>query len=221
MRVTSDLTRLQGTMLRRLDRLRLVATAAIPPSTRYGQRESYVTFVVIELFNCWHMFSRCLYLSTAFQARDRSGAAVSLTVPRPANVDDALTLAIASLRPGVTKRGPMWTWQEEPAWERTSVLLSALGLIGASNRPTVVSGLGVGGPTSVFVHLPTARNYYAHRGEETASRLPIIAGAYTIAPSRLGSQVLLAHASGSGGLRPQPLLLDWVDDIATAVTHVV
>lgn len=218
MRPILDLRLLQRSGLRRLSRLRVLASAATLPRALPHERETRITYCVLELHSFWFSFSRALFLSAAFGARDAAGSRVALSkVARPANIGDAMTHAIRRLKPHLLKDGrtPPWSWYEEPKWSEPTALLASLDEIGASNRPRVVAGLSV--PTRVFDDLPEFRNFYAHKTEDTARRVPPIAAVYAIPPKLPPSQMLLSLASG----RPQPLLLDWIDDVANAVTFVI
>jgi hypothetical protein len=178
--------------------------------------EAGIVYCVLELDSFWRSFARSLFLSTAFRAKDGSGGRVTLSVPTPGTVDDALTHAIHRIRPTVKKKAASWSWLDEPNWSRSSNLLDSLDEIGASNRPTVVAGLSI--PTRVFDDLTVLRNFFAHRNEDTAGRVPSVARSYSIAPTMRPSDVLRSRASGASGLRPQVLLLDWIDDMVNAVS---
>jgi hypothetical protein len=179
-----------------------------------------VAYVVVELYNCWHSVSRCLYLSSAFRARDGAGARISLTVANSADVDAALTHAISRTRAYLlTYKSPPWGWSDEPFWAQTGVLLDAMDEIGASNRGTIATALGV--PNKVLGHLPKFRHFFAHRNRQTANRLRPLISSYSISPGLRPTDALATPASGPSGPRPQPLLLDWVDDVHNVVALIV
>ena len=219
MRATRDLRRLQGAALSRLERLRAIAVTATRPPASSTQRETGVSYCVIELYNCWYSFSRSLYLSSAFRARDQTGSRISLTnVPVATSVDGALTYAIRRAKPWVAKnRQPPWNWSDEPGWARAGVLLDGLDEIGASNRATVAAALSLAGST--IAHLPPFRHFVAHRSEDTARRLRPLLAPYAISPALHATQALATRASGAKGQRPQPLLVDWIDDITNIISQ--
>ncbi len=222
MRLTRRLRRLQASALRRLSRLRAVALRASVGNLTTMDREAIVTYAVIELLSCWSSFSRYLYLSTAMGALDGQETPITLGVPRSTSVGAAMTHAIAKNKPWVVanKKGPPWTWSDEPSWARTSVLLNSLDAISSSNRPKVVAGLAF--QTYVFAHLPDFRNFFAHKNEDTARKLPAYTAVYLIPANLRATEVLLRHAADpSGTPRPQALILDWVDDITTVVSLVI
>jgi hypothetical protein len=220
MRNVRDLRRLQRAALRRLSRLRVTAEAAVTATPHTEERETGTTLVVIELYNCWYSVSRALYLSSAFRARGGDGKRITLNVTASATVDAALTHAIAKTKPRTAQlKRPPWSWADEPSWAKTSVLLDTLDAIGASNRPTVVTALGL--PAKVLDHLPTFRHFFAHRNRDTARRLRPLIGSYAISPALRATEALSIPAGGPGGRRPQPLLLDWIDEVNSVVEILV
>jgi hypothetical protein len=121
-------------------------------------------------------------------------------------------------RPG--RFGPP-AWLDEPSWARSSNLLNALDEVGAANYPLVSAALSLPGANQVLDHLADFRNFYAHRGEDTRSRATQHALAYALNPGLPPTSILQSHGLRNGATRPQPVLMDWVDDvrlmIATAI----
>lgn len=221
MRIVADnLVILQRTALRRAGRLRLIAAECGLPGSINPGREARVTYCVIELHTLWDGFSRALFLSSALSAYDSAGRRVSVAAtPRPTTVDDALTHAIRRVKPGLRKRNPPWAWWDEPKWGNTRVLLDSLDAVGCSNRSQVAAALST--QTAVFDHLGTMRNFYAHRGKGPRQKLHPIAITYSLPPTMHPSGALLLRARLGGVMRPQPLLLDWVDDVINTISLAV
>lgn len=219
MRAESDLRKLRADAERRLRRLRVGATTAI--SAPEPEREALVTHCVVELYNCWHAFSRSLFLSSAFRARDGNGQRVRVTaLSGSSSIDDALGIAIRRNKPALYKRKkPPWTWQDEPAWASPQVLLASLDELGASNRPVVSSGIS--GHTNFFDGVTRARHFYAHRNKDTIARVRPVFRSAGIGPKVRPSVALLSTAVSRGAPRPQVLLLDWIDDAFNAVSSSV
>lgn len=225
MRQGRDLRRVQDSALGRISRLRAVADLAaasrsLKPSSLH-QRDELVAFTVLELYNLWFGFSRALFLSTAFRARDGSGHRVVLSrVRSAASVDEALGHAIRRVKPRTFRqRQAPWNWVDEPSWGVARVLLDSLDELGASNYVTVSAGLSAS-PT-VFVHLAKFRHFYAHRGRETAVSLRGPIGSYAIPARTHPSEALMTAVTRGGITRPQPLLLDWCDAVRDAVELVI
>jgi hypothetical protein len=217
-----DLRRVQQAGFRRLQRLRRLAERSWVASLSPEDREILVSHCVIEAFNFWVGYTRSFFVWSALRARDGTGGRVALAVPTPGSVDEALTYAIRRNKPWVINRQnrrPPWSWRDEPDWSRPDVLLDALDELGASNHATVTAALSV--PTPTWDHLKQFRNFYAHRGSSTALLLRPIVVTYSLRPSTSPTTALLTQASGSAGLRPQPVLLDWLVDIENAVLATV
>jgi hypothetical protein len=215
MRVSHDLRVLQRVGIHRLLHLRVIAVEC-SLSTSGLFRELAVTYTVIELANLWASFCRSVFLSTALRAKDSTGARVMLRPgPQPRTLDDALTIAIRRLRPDLDDRAAPWEPRHEPDWVNPHNLRHALVAIGASNLARVSSGLRVCGHSPQDVQL--FRNFFAHRGKRSAGRVrPVLAG-YLIPPTTRPAVAVLRPATHLGAARPQPLLLDWIDDIRNAV----
>jgi hypothetical protein len=78
-----------------------------------------------------------------------------------------------------------------------------------SHYAEVEAALGIS--TRVFEDLPTFRNFYAHRNEDSARKAVELARRYyLITGFRHPTQVLAQPAYR----RPQALILDWLDDLA-------
>src|SRR3989304_5529943 len=219
MRIERDLRRLQRSAHGRLRRLRYVAVLCSTGRATPKDRELGVTYCALELYNLWYSFSRCFFLSAAFGAGDGAGVRVAIgTGARPRSVEEALTYAIR-IRPGYRNRVPPWKWQDEPSWVKPTVLLDALRAIGASNTTRVSAGLSAS--SGVFDDLPPFRHFFAHRGRDTAQPLKRRIRAQSISPAVRPTEALLTPASVLGAVRPQPWLLDWIDDLTNAVPLVV
>lgn len=218
MRVHRDLRKLQAAATSRLIRLRRRAHQSTSPATEASARELGITYSVVELYNLWYSFSRCLYLSAALGARDGAGSRVRISVPTPKTIEDALTHAIRT-RPRYRNSMPPWNWWHEPSWIDANVLLDSLRTIGASNEQHVSAALSV--RPSVFNEIRLFRNFYAHRNEDTSRQLKPLIRRYLMSPSLRPTEALASPAMVQGLLRPQPLLLDWIDDIFNTVTLIV
>ena len=184
--------------------------------------ESAVAFVIIELDNLWAGVARSFFLSVAFRARDGNGNRIQLSkTTRARTTDDALTHAIRRCKPRLFQRkqtGP-WTWFDEPRWWHHRTLLDAMDEVGASNCGQVSAAMSQ--PPGAFYHLHTFRNFYAHRGEGT--RTEIIGGLRQLKfpTSHTATAALISPAIQAGQIRPQPLILDWLDDVRNTISMLV
>lgn len=203
----------------RLDRLSGVIFDAATTPADQPRRDQLTAFCVVELYNGWYGFSRSLYVSACLGARDGSGSRVSLAkAPRSATDQDALTHAVRRCKPGRFKGGrPPWRWLDEPSWANSAVLLSALDEVGAANYGIVSAALSQPGASPVLDHLSDFRHFYAHRGEGTRRQASRHALSYALSPILSPTELLNSHAAQNGLTRPQPVLMDWVDDLRAIV----
>jgi len=209
---------LREDVLHRLGRIRVHADQAL----RTSDPAIGISFAVMELDSLWIGVSRSLFLSTAFTAKDGSGARLQLSkVPRAHDIDEALTHAIRRCtrryKPGST--GP-WRWPDEPLWWKPQTLMDALDEIGASNYAQVVTALGIA--PAVFADLHAFRNFYAHRGKDTRSLLVPVLRSLNFPTTETATRALSSPLiTAASGVRPQPLILDWIDDIEATVTTAI
>ena len=224
MRPTRDLQRLQRSGLARTARLHdhMSSVLTVRGTARPTQIDSSVAFVIIELDNLWAGVARSLYLSAAFCAREGTGSRVQLAKATKArNTDEALTHAIRRCRPQRYKpglNGP-WTWRDEPLWWKPPTLLDALDAIGASNYQQVSTAMSAS--AGVFSHLHTFRNFYAHRGKGTRSAIVDGLRDLQYPTTYSATRALISPLMLSGQTRPQPLVLDWLDEIRNTISLLV
>ena len=224
MRPTGNLQKLRKAGLARLDRLRvyvapllIVSGVSVPVFADHR-----VAFVTIEMDNLWTNLARSLFLSTAFCAQDAQGIRIQLqSIPKAQTIDEALTYAIrqhkgANYKGGST--GP-WSWFDEPPWWKPSTLLNSLAAIGASNYQQVSAAMSASPDT--FESLRTFRNFYAHRGMGT--RLEVVKNLRRMnyPTTYTATQALTSPIFSLGTTRPQPLILDWLDDLRNTITLLV
>ena len=161
-----------------------------------------IAYTVIELDNLWAGTAQSLFVSTAFEARDGSGQVVEWTKETPPkSVDEALK------KSGV--RFDKW-WMHR-------MLLRALRKVGASNESQVQAALNAS--PDVFEHLHTFRNFYAHRGSGTREKVQESLHQLRYSPRLTATEALSLPRPGRG--RPQPLMLDWLDEMRIAIELLV
>jgi len=193
---------------RRAMRLKSLINACVVPITSDGDR--VVAFVVIEALNLWASFARAYYLSCVLKATTEAGGRVAIVNSTIRTVTDALGFSVKLFKPHVRSSGP-FSRREEPAWHDTSNLLKVLTSLGASNIAQVQAALSY--PTSVFKQLPVARNFFAHRNEDTARKTTGIARDLGLSVNARPSEMLCEKAKG----RPQNVLADWLDDLRIVI----
>lgn len=208
MRRVPRLGKLQVLATRRALRLRsLVDSYALPVTSDCDRSVSYVA---IEALNLWASFARSYYLSCLLGTKQVDGTGVTITIPGIQNVGDAMTFSIRTMKLRLRTGRPRKR-RDEPTWHEPHTLLRLLGSVGASTLPNVHAAFAY--PTAVFLHLPTFRNFFAHRNEDTARKTARIARRYGLSPKLRPSEILCSKTTG----RPQNILADWLDDLRNVI----
>jgi len=208
MRPARSFEKLLGMASRRLNRLRSRAVDALKSGN--PERDRHLAYVTVEALNLWANFSRSYVLSCLFRPMRISKRRVALSnaaISTPASV----LLLATQMRRGPTASAPT-SRREEPSWHERDLLMKTCKAMGCSNYPEVQSALSV--VTTVFEDLPAFRNFYAHRNDESASRVIALGKRnHLISGARHPTDVLVMAAYK----RPQPLVLDWLDDLQIAM----
>lgn len=208
MRPTNHLDQLCRQASRRLLRLRSLVVTCRPPLKPEDHRA--LSYVTIEAWNLWAQYCRAYYLSTAFKAKDAQGSRVQ-RARTIASVDDALTVAIHCVRPKLRSRSGPWSHWDEPVWQKPSHFYKALDQFTPSNLATVRAALSY--QTPVFREMQAARNYFAHKSENTAKLVRSLAPGYGAPLTVRPAELLCLRGPG----RPQAILVDWLDDLRTVI----
>lgn len=203
------LERLHTAAMKRLGKLRAhVSGLTFPVAPDDDVRVAWTT---IEALNLWGGFLRAYYLSGAIKCRTVSGKSVRFTALSFADSESALKFAIKKIKGG--KVPAKISRRDEPTWHDTAVFLSLEKSVGASNLAQIYAAFGAG--TAFAPLLPTIRNFYAHRCDETyrkAARVGIKLGLSTKAELR-ATKILCSRLPK----RPQNVLTDWIDDMSNVI----
>lgn len=203
MNPSRDLVVLKRSIIRRAVFLRQLIHAFAPPLDAPADR--LVSYTTIEALNIWASFARAYYLSCCVSnARRGSGVQVTLAGPNITNTIDALFWACKIVK---GSKKPPKSRREEPAWFDPNTLLKTFAALDVSNLHQIQAAFSYS--TNVFIHLPTARNFFAHRNEETMRRLRDLARNLGINPNQPACDIVCS-ATGS---RPQNVLADWLNDL--------
>jgi hypothetical protein len=124
--------------------------------------------------------------------------------------EDALIFAIRRLR-SRNYSGGRPLRRDEPAWHDPRTLLTLATDIGVSNVNEVQAAFSLG--ATYFSNLPTVRNFYAHRNDETFRKVrdkAILLGlGRNLRPCEFVCMILPS--------RPQNLISDWLDEIRLTI----
>jgi hypothetical protein len=170
------------------------------------QADRITAYVAIEALNLWTEFVRSFYLSCATRAIRLSGARVAAG-RRFKNRDQALSFAIGVMNP---KRRPPYTWWDEPKWGKSSTILLLDRQLAFSNSAEI--GTAMSYPSTVLDHLPAFRNFFCHRGANTAQKALTTARAIGVYGSPRPARALQAVPSG-----PLTVLRMWLADLDAIV----
>lgn len=179
------------------------------PATPEADRD--MAWAIIEAANLWAGFLRAFYLSSTGRATTMSGNTISLSAIAFPNFQAALRYAVVQKYPGFGK--PTVTRRDEPPWHDTKNFLKLLGKLGASNLADVQKALAY--KTAFYDLLPTIRNFYAHRCDETfrkAGNVGIKLGLSAM-PTLHATEIMCSKLSK----RPQNVATDWLDDIGNVI----
>lgn len=191
---------------RRLKRLRAHAVSALSPAVASAARDRQLAHVLVETQNLWANFVRSYLISCLFSARRVNGQKVTLHNAMVQLPGHLLHMA-AKAQKGPLAPAPT-TRREEPSWHDVSVFVRTCQAIQCSHLADIQAALSIQG--RACYDLPTFRNFYAHRNEESAQKaLNLARTQYLIVGPRHPSEALSVPAKA----RPQPLLLDWLDEI--------
>ena len=209
MRPCKYLNTLHSSCTRNVGRLRKTTLEAVKLPDR--EADIRVSYVVLELVNTWPNFTRAYYMSCFLSPKTIMGKKITLNLSAP-DSNGAISIAMQKLKPltQVPLNG-VWKRRDEPAWHDHNHLLTLSNHVGVSHLQDVRSALSNG--FTVFSDLPVLRNFFAHRNQATESNARRVLKNYGILARRQLSQLILTNPIG----RPQPLLLDWLDEIELTV----
>lgn len=168
-----------------------------------------IAFVVIEALNIWGSFARAYYLSWFLYPTTMSGNRVSCS-NQIQKFEDALIFAIRRLR-SRKYSGVRPSRRDEPIWHDPSTLLTLATEIGVSNLNEVQAAFSLGATYPNV--LPTVRNFYAHRNDETFRKVREKAMMLGMGRNLRPCEFLCMSLPS----RPQNLISDWIDEIRLTI----
>jgi hypothetical protein len=210
MNAARSLCVLQRRALRYFDRLDRRAHSL--PSLPIAERRCLAAFCVIEIANAWAGFARSYYLSCLLRAQRVGGGRVYTTKHGINTPMEAIHEAVLLLTPKRATKTQQYHPAMEPKWHQRDTLMQLSTGLGFSNDAQVQLALNVS--TDSFVDLVAFRNFFAHRSKNTYAAVRSIAPRYGQPASARPADVVSAYAYAG----PQPVLVDWIDDIRLAVT---
>jgi hypothetical protein len=203
MNPTNHIPKLHKKAARRFLKLRnLAAQACVLP---FLQSDQVMSYVVIQFQTILSNFTRAYFLSCTLHPILLDGSYVSCD-PSITSFSQALDAAMRKCKHKTWERGG-WDRRDEPAWHRPETLINSCAEIKCSNYAQVVAAYSL--PSNAFDHITKFRNFYAHRNDFTVGFAQSVANHYSSLPRQHPTTILASVAYG----RPQPLILDWVDEV--------
>jgi hypothetical protein len=141
---------------------------------------------------------------------------LAVATPRFTSATDALGYAVNHFRPPAKQKRPdsngVWDRRDEPNWVDPNTLLTLSRDLKCSNESAISVALSTG--TTTFSDLPTFRNFFAHRNQDTAEKVAVKAAALLIPPSLRPVEALLFRPPS----RSMPLISVWLAEIRLTIT---
>lgn len=169
-----------------------------------------VSHVTIELVNLWAEFCRAYFLSCALRAKGPGGR-VAHAQPSIRTPEDAITFAVHIATPRLRSNPGPFTRYNEPPWHDAALFRQIMAALSPSILPRVDAALSQ--PVRVLPDVVTFRNFFAHRNEETATKVRSLARNYRLPTNRHPVETLISYPPG----RPDPLLVDFASEIRLLV----
>lgn len=208
MRPSRSFRELYSAASSRLSRLRGYSVDGL--SHGISEKDKCLSYVVIETQNLWSNFSRSYILSCVLRPKRMSLGRVEVSNASVNTPGDVLLLA-ARVHRGQTASAPT-TRRDEPPWHDRNILLKTCSQLGCSNLSNIINALSI--QTRVLEDLPVFRNFYAHRNEDTARKAVDLGKLKYLIISESHPTAVL---SASPHKRPQPLILDFLDDLGILI----
>jgi hypothetical protein len=120
---------------------------------------------------------------------------------------DAITAAVYAYSKKKRGQPGPFTWFEEPKWHKASAFLKVIRGTSCTNTEVVENALGYQAQSRS--DLVVARNFFAHKSEDTAAKLRELAPQYSLSPKLAPSILVTSVQPGEA----QPIALNWLDDL--------
>lgn len=168
--------------------------------------DALITAAVIDAQGSWSSFLRAYYVSSIYSA-----TCANLRVSNTAalSTENAALRAAFSVYHRRPFTGSVFTKRDDPPWHDLKFYKKLFAYVGASNAPKVTNAFSY--TTNYLSLLPTARNFYAHRCDETLKKLqqlPIKVG--FIAVKKLHPTEVMKYRTPGGH---HNVITDWLYDM--------
>jgi len=182
--------------------------AASLAGANHAEADAAASRLTIDALNTWGEFVRAYLVCALEGGRTLGGNRVRTTFPKGTTLEAALRA-----HPKLLKRlpGARLTRRDEPTWFSKAVILDVFSAVGVTTLSQVRAALSL--PSRSIDDLPTLRNFYAHRNEETADKARRLARRYGLAAPRHPTELVRIRLLR----RSATLLEDWLFELAEIV----
>lgn len=196
----------------RIDRLRKFRGFESHARRAVGsEQDRILVFLAIELLNLWHSFCRSYILYVGVGLRSASGGYWAASVPNiPLNTKEEVRALLLQHHGKGYKRlnNPM----DEPTWRDLLILKDCCQTLNTGALHAV--NLAIGLPGSFRRGLHHARNFAAHKGEDTQRKLHSVSRQRGLVPRNGLSHLMMAPASSGFGT----VALEWIAEIEDSIS---
>ncbi len=196
--------------LERRTRTRLATfreTAATLPLLDHQAADVLASFLAAETANVWAEFTRSYFSFALATAVSVTGQRIRTRFPS----GTPIAVALAQIPQVLRHQTPTPMRRDEPVWHSRREFLKTITLAGLTNRAQIVAALSL--PSRVIEHLPTVRNFYAHRNDETVAKVRGIALRYALPTIHHPTDFMRARISG----RPATIFEEWIAELDAVV----
>ena len=204
-----DYSKVVGAAQSRLSRL--ISLSGTLPITRGPDAERLVSYLVIEAYSLWYGLNRSVFFSCAYEATHPRLGRVKTTFGRPLTTTDALNQAVWLSNSRKNGQYRNWSHRDEPSWGDQSAIAPLFRKLAPTNLGDLSSGWSV--PTEVMKDLPTFRNFYAHKSEDSVVKAKKRYIKYSISSSYSPTEALL-HRTPS---KATPVVVGWLYDLQSVI----
>jgi len=200
------LSRLDRRICRRLAIFR--KTAADLPLLDTRGADILASFLSIEATNLWAEFTRTYVMFGLSGSVTAGGHRIRTRFPSGTPLDVAL-----AQMPQVLKRPtPTPTRRDEPPWHSRGEFLRTITLANFTNIAQITAALSL--PSTAIDHLPTVRNFYAHRNEDTVFKVRRLALRYALPRFNHPTDFLRTRIPG----RPATVFEEWLAELEAVIS---
>lgn len=174
------------------------------------EQDRLLVFLAIELLNLWQSFCRTYALYAGAGLRSASNDYWAASVPGVStDTKEEVRRLLVSCHGKNAKRptNPM----DEPTWRDLAILKRCCETLNTGAVQSV--NLAIGLPGSFRRELHHARNFAAHKGEDTHRKLQSVSLQRGLVPTKGLSLMMATASSGSG-----TVTLEWITEMEDAIT---